>query len=239
MRTGARDGPGATELTHAGRWGLGLPVVRAFYRRPYLMIAIVAGIVLYAVSGLWVGRNVTRALIGWDSAVFLFIGLIVRYVSNSDIEHIKQRAIKFDEGARLILVLTVFAAVASIVALVEELSEAKGRPHAALHVALAALTIILSWLFMQFVFALHYAHVYYLAERDGEPQGGLNFGMDEEPDYWDFVHFAIVIGATSQTADVTFTSRHMRRIGTLHTLVAFGFNTAILATMINLAASLF
>ena len=61
----------------------------------------------------------------------------------------------------------------------------------------------------------------------------------EEPDYWDFVHFAIVLGATSQTADITFSSKEMRRLGTLHTLVAFGFNTAILATMINLAASFF
>ena len=71
-------------------------------------------------------------------------------------------------------------------------------------------------------------------------QGGLDFGYaDEEPDYWDFVHFAIVIGATSQTADIVFKSRAMRRVGTLHSVVAFGFNTAILATMINLAAGLF
>jgi uncharacterized membrane protein len=31
----------------------------------------------------------------------------------------------------------------------------------------------------------------------------------------------------------------MRRVGTLHSVVAFGFNTAILATMINLAANFF
>ena len=30
-----------------------------------------------------------------------------------------------------------------------------------------------------------------------------------------------------------------RRVGTLHSVVAFGFNTAILAIMINLAAALF
>ena len=53
------------------------------------------------------------------------------------------------------------------------------------------------------------------------------------------MHFALVLGATSQTADISFTSREMRRIGTWHTLIAFGFNTAILATMINLAAGLF
>jgi uncharacterized membrane protein len=71
-------------------------------------------------------------------------------------------------------------------------------------------------------------------------RGELDFGYsDEEPDYWDFVHFAIVIGATSQTADIVFKSRATRRVGTVHSVVAFGFNTAILATMINLAAGLF
>jgi uncharacterized membrane protein len=98
---------------------------------------------------------------------------------------------------------------------------------------------VLSWLFVQIVFAMRYAHVYYLEEEEGSPKGGLEFGECGEPDYWDFVHFAIVLGATSQTADITFSSKEMRRLGTLHTLVAFGFNTAILATMINLAAALF
>jgi uncharacterized membrane protein len=106
-------------------------------------------------------------------------------------------------------------------------------------VTLAAVTVVLSWLFVQIVFALHYAHIYYLEEEAGRPTGGLAFGECGEPDYWDFVHFALVLGATSQTADIGFTTRRMRRIGTLHTLIAFGFNTAILATMINLAASLF
>ena len=87
---------------------------------------------------------------------------------------------------------------------------------------------------------MHYAHVYYMAE-DGTQghQGGLDFGYgDDEPDYWDFAHFAIVIGATSQPADIVFKPKEMRRVGTLHSLVAFGFNTAILATMINLAANI-
>ena len=86
-------------------------------------------------------------------------------------------------------------------------------------------TVVLSWLFVQIVFALHYAHVYYLEETEGRPKGGLEFGECGEPDYWDFVHFSLVLGATSQTADITFSTKEMRRIGTLHTLVAFGFNT--------------
>ena len=90
---------------------------------------------------------------------------------------------------------------------------------------------------MQAVFAIHYAHVYYLDGENGEPARGLDFGPEGEPDYWDFVHFALVMGATAQTADISYTSRRMRRIGSLHTVVAFAFNTAILATMINLAAN--
>ena len=122
-----------------------------------------------------------------------------------------------------------------------ELSVAKGQPGADLRVALAAGTVVISWLFVQVAFAMHYAHVYYLAEDScSTHQGGLDFGYGaEEPDYWDFLHFAIVIGATSQTADIVFKSKLMRRVGTLHSVIAFGFNTAILATMINLAASLF
>jgi uncharacterized membrane protein len=137
------------------------------------------------------------------------------------------------------LLLTTLAAVASVGALVAELSAAKGHPGGELRIALAAGTVVMSWLFVQIVFAMHYAHVYYMTEETGGHKGGLEFGDDEEPDYWDFVHFSIVMGATAQTADIVIRSKEMRRVGTLHTLVAFGFNTAILATMINLAANLF
>ncbi|MEJ0065556.1 MAG: DUF1345 domain-containing protein [Caulobacteraceae bacterium] len=83
--------------------------------------------------------------------------------------------------------------------------------------------------------------VYYLAE-EGAGEGhrcGLEFPDDDEPDYWDFLYFSAGIGATSQTADVNIRSKELRRIATAHSLISFAFNTAILATMINLAAGLF
>ena len=60
-----------------------------------------------------------------------------------------------------------------------------------------------------------------------------------KPDYWDFLHFALIIGVANQTADIAFTSKVMRRTGTLHGVLAFVFNTLVLALTINLAASLF
>jgi len=213
--------------------------LRALLNRPYLLAAIATAVILYFATAPWLARPVTRALLGWNGGVTLFLCLAFFSMRKADISGIKRRAREHDEGGNLILLLTIAASIASVVALVAELSLAKGSPDANLHIALAASTVILSWLFVQIVFAMHYAHLYYLEEEGGRPKGGLDFGECGEPDYWDFVHFAIVLGATSQTADITFSSREMRRIGTLHTLVAFGFNTAILATMINLAASLF
>lgn len=204
-----------------------------------MLAAVAAMAALYLVSGLWFARPVTRALIGWDGGVLLFIASALLFMRRTSVAQMKERAATHEAGARAILLTTVFAAVASVGALVAELSQAKGESDTALHVTLAAGTVVLSWLFVQFVFAIHYAHVYYLSDESGLTRGGLSFGECGDPDYWDFLHFSLVLGATSQTADITFTTRQMRRIGTLHTLVAFGFNTAILATMINLAASLF
>jgi uncharacterized membrane protein len=209
--------------------------------RPYLMTAIAAGVVIYFGLAPLIHHPMTRALIGWDGGVVTFVALALFFMAGADAGCMKRRAIAHDEGAHLMLILAVLAAVASVGGLVIELTATKGQPGADLRVALASSSVVLSWLFVQVAFAMHYAHVYFLAEDvSSAHQGGLDFGYgDEEPDYWDFLHFAIVIGATSQTADIVFKSKQMRRVGTLHSIVAFGFNTAILATMINLAASLF
>ena len=215
-----------------------IPVIGPFLSRPFLLTAIVLGIVFYFASALWVTGQVTRALIGWNGGVIVFLCLILLlFMRKADIDTIKRRAITHDEGGRFILVLTILASIASVGALVAELSQAKDHPGQDWRVGLAGATVVLSWMFVQIVFAMHYAHLYYLEEEEGAPKGGLEFGQCGEPDYWDFFHFAIVMGATSQTADITFTSKETRRVGTIHTLVAFGFNTAILATMINLAAN--
>ena len=94
---------------------------------------------------------------------------------------------------------------------------------------------------VQLIFALHYAHDYYSADdkAPGGMRGGLTFPGRGEPDYWDFLHFSLVIGVACQTADIAFTSKHLRRLGGLHGVLAFTFNTVILALTINLVAGLF
>ncbi len=103
------------------------------------------------------------------------------------------------------------------------------------HLALSLLTIISAWFFMHTVFAIHYAHDYYLALAD-QQDAGLDFPKTAQPTYPDFLYFSYVIGTSAQTADVSITSRSMRILNILHIILAYGFNTSILAISINVAA---
>ena len=105
------------------------------------------------------------------------------------------------------------------------------------HVALAVMTIISSWLFIQVMFALHYAHDFYVA-KERSNSGGLEFPGSASPDYSDFLYFACVIGTSGQTADVSFISKAMRKVGLIHCVLAFFFNTTLLALTINIASGL-
>jgi uncharacterized membrane protein len=107
-----------------------------------------------------------------------------------------------------------------------------------LFVGLAGATILISWMVMQVAFELHYAHQYYRPDYSMSGVSGLDFPKDAHPDYWDFFYFSTSIGAASQTSDVNINSKELRRLVTLHAIVAFFFNVAVVALMINLAASL-
>ncbi len=215
--------------------------------RPRLVSAFATGLLaalLLSVLPLDLDRSTVAAL-SWDLGCLCFLALVLTEFRGRDAPYIRGVAAAQDEGQGLILALVLSAAAASLGAVAVELSAAKDLHGLArgLTVALAFCTVALSWFVVQLIFALHYAHEYYAPDHDDDPttheQGGLQFLGGVEPDYWDFLHFAVVIGVASQTADIGFTSRTMRRIGTVHSLVSFTFNTAILALSVNLLAGLF
>jgi uncharacterized membrane protein len=220
----------STRAARTRRPPLPLRLVRA---RPRLFGAIAVGLAMILALGLlapdW--RGVTRLLVGWDVAAALYLALAFHMMASSDIHRIRRRAAQQDEGRVIMLALTVAAPVASLVAIFAELgTTASGHP--AGHILVAGATTVLSWALIHTVFALHYAHEFYDLEG-----GGLSFpGGDPEPDYWDFVYFSFVIGMTSQVSDVGITSKSLRRTATVHGVVAFLFNAALLALTVNLAA---
>jgi uncharacterized membrane protein len=206
--------------------------VRVVYARPRTFISIAIGIVaFFLLPGSL--RLVTRLLIGWDVFAALYLVLVCTLVFRSGLAHIRRNAVLQDDGRFLILLVTALGAFASIAAIIFGL-DAQHRSSPEL--ALATVTIALSWAAVHTSFALHYAHEFY---RGAKP-GGLDFPKgheDEDPDYWDFVYFSFVIGMTAQVSDVGVTDRIIRRTATVHGVISFVFNTALVALMVNIAAS--
>jgi uncharacterized membrane protein len=208
-------------------------IVRVVRARPRLFLAIALGIVLGIVlPSEW--RATTRLLVGWDASIAVYLALAFAAIANSDIGRIRRRAKLLDEDRVAFLMLTAGAALASLGAIVAELGS-KDSGHQPAHLALAVVTIALSWGFTHTIFALHYAHEFYIEARYED--GGLAFPGKEQPDYWDFLYFSLVIGMTSQVSDVAVTAKSIRRTVTAHGVVSFFFNATLLALMVNIAAS--
>jgi len=221
--------------------GYRYPFLRALRARPRLFVATAVAILVATVLPEDVASHaVTRALIAWNAGAGLYVLLAAIMMIRSDSHHMRRRAQLQDDGKLVILVLVVVASVASLAAIAGELAVVK-EMHGllrTLHVSLAGVTVLTSWAFIQVMFALHYAHDYYAALCRSQPLG-LEFPQEPQPDYGDFFYFAAVIGTSGQTADVNFTSKPMRRVGTLHCVLAYLFNTTVLALLINIGASLF
>jgi uncharacterized membrane protein len=183
---------------------------------------------------------VTRLLIAWNVGTCLYVALAAVMMVRSSHHHMHSRAQFQDDGQLVILMLVVISGIASLAAIAGELVVAKNMhgPERIAHVALAGGTLLSSWAFIQVMFAIHYAHEYYAALGRSQPVG-LSFPKDDEPDYGDFFHFSAVIGTSAQTADVSFVSKSMRRIGTVHCILAYLFNATVLALLINIGAGLF
>jgi uncharacterized membrane protein len=206
--------------------------VRVVYSRPRISIAIAVGIAAFFFLPQAL-RPVTRLVASWDIFVALYLSLAFVMMLNCTIAYIRRNAILQDDGRFLILLVTALGAFASLAAIIFELGASKNSPGG---LTLAIVTIVLSWALIHTAFSLHYAHEYY---RGKEP-GGLQFpsGKDHvDADYWDFVYFSFVIGMTAQVSDVGITDKIIRRTATVHGIVSFVFNTALLALMVNIAAS--
>lgn len=220
--------------------GRRLPLPRMVRARPRLFVAIAVGLAVALLLPEGLARHpVTRALIAWNVGTVLYVLLAAVMMARSAEHHIRRRAQWQDDGQRVILGLVVVASVASLVAIAGQLTivrELHGWPRVA-HIGLAGLTVLSSWAFIQVMFTLHYAHDYYAALARGEP-APLQFPDPEPPGYGDFFYFSAVIGTSGQTADVAFVSKPLRRIGTIHCILAYLFNTTVLALLINIGAGL-
>lgn len=216
-----------------GRRKLWAPM-RFVRARPLLTVSsivFVVACVLLTLSGL---RLASALLLGFDCGALLFLSMLARMFTRANAAHMARQARCQDTGRRTTLWVAVAVSMVVMVALSTEMHAAKGGGVTSM--GTAAVSIVLSWLFMNTMYALHYAHGFY--GDFGKQHEGLEFPGTQQPDYWDFVYFAFVIGMCFQVSDVQITSQTLRRTALLHSVVAFFFNVFIIAISVNIAAGL-
>ena len=195
-----------------------------------LLVALIVGLLVAVLVPL--DGAMTRILAAWNAAGWLYIALLGVMMFRCEIDGIRQQASLEEESRSAILILTILASAAMMVAIgaqLSGLSKAKGSE--------AFSTILVSWFLVHFVFALYYAHEFHSkTRRSGDSGAGFDFHGQKSPDYLDFLYLSLVVGTTAQTSDINITSRETRRTVMLHGLLSFFFNTMVIALVVNLTA---
>lgn len=205
-------------------------------------LALVVAVMAFGLSYQWLPLKLDL-IVAWDVFALSLLALAWAGIIFSDVKKRVEEARLQDSSRTVIGCCLVMAAIAGLFGAAWLLSTAKlaSGNEAIVLVALAVLTVVVSWVLVHTVMTLHYAHTCY--QIAGDPQEnpanvGLDFPNEPQPDFIDFAYFSFIIGMTCQTSDVGITSRRVRRIALVHGLIAFGFNAVIVALSLNLASSL-
>ncbi|MDD1627487.1 MAG: DUF1345 domain-containing protein [Methylococcaceae bacterium] len=203
---------------------------------PLLLIAVMLGVGSgFLLPDQW--RVVTQVLVAWNVMVWSYLLLTGWLMLRANHIRMLKIASQEDEHGTTILAMFSIVTVASLVAIVLELSdqELKSGVHLFKYLLTGA-TVLGSWFFTGVLFTFHYSRMYYLSSTNSRP---LKFPEDEqEPDYWDFLYFSFTIAVAVQTADVSVMSRSMRKIVLTQSILSFLFNMVIIGSSINVFASL-
>lgn len=180
-----------------------------------------------------------RALAGWDAAALTMGALCWWLIARGDAEETRCRAAADDPGRRAVWLIVILASGFSLFATAVVLRAARAHVPAArdVFIALCIVAVASAWVLTHTAYSLRYAHLYYRDDGDGE--GGLVFPGDAAPDFFDFAYFAFTIGMCFQVSDVAIANRGIRRTALGHGVLSFAYNTAILATAINLVLGAF
>ncbi len=195
-------------------------------------VAIISGCSAAAVA-YW--RNVPLAgLIGWNAAGATLLALAWVLIATADEKTTEERAGTEDPGRTRVYVIVLVASVVSLLAALLVTRNVASLPPAEAVMAevLCLVTVALAWGLTHTAFTLRYAHLYY--RDDGGGVGGVDFPGKCTPSYFDFAYFAFTIGMCFQTSDVCISTTQIRRAVLLHAIISFGYNTAIIAFVLNL-----
>lgn len=191
-------------------------------------------------------RFVLSALLGYlpGAAAYLLMG--GRVIAGATSVALARHASATDAGGGTVLALVVGASAAVVggaVTLLRGGAESESTRELLLGLVLGA--TVLAWLVTNLAFALHYAHLHYQsldprADSDAGDDatnagGGFRFPGTARPDGLDFAYLAFTVGMTFQVSDVQVIARRCRRAVLGHGLLAFAYNTLLVAMVVNVA----
>jgi len=194
------------------------------------LIGLAAGVPVMVTVSVLIG-----VLVGWDFGSLVYLTWVWVTIRNRNAHATAERAMTTDPDRAVTDLLLLSAAVASLVAvgfILVRAAQMQG-PGELFRVGLALVSVVVSWALVHIIFTLRYAHLYY----DGEV-GGIDFNQSDRPTYTDFAYLAFTIGMTFQVSDTSLRSAVIRHTALRHALLSYLFGTGILATTINLVASL-
>ena len=175
---------------------------------------------------------------GWNASALVFLAAVGPIIARADGHHTGELATREDETRGTAGLLLLGASLVSLLAVGFALGQA-GRESGGVrvaHIAIATLTVVLSWTVVNTVFTLRYAHLYF-----SRPAGGIDFGHPDRPEpptYRDFAYVAFTIGMTYQVSDTNLRDRKLRRAVLGHSLLSYVFGVVIVAGGVNLIAGL-
>lgn len=203
------------------------------------IICLVLATVVYLVADIENISKLTRVMIGWDTFSLCLIILTWITFKITTPTEIRKLAGVEDSSRVVIFIMVLISTFASFLAVLLLLIS-KDKSTEALDITIAIGAMVFSWFLVHTIFAMRYAHIYYgdHKTKSDTHAGGLDFPEENKPDYLDFAYFSFVVGMTFQVSDVDITSKRLRKLALLHSIVSFGFNTFIVALTINVIAGL-
>lgn len=206
-------------------------------RSPHLPFyaALTGALVAGGIAALSVGPLVV-AIVASNAFFAGYITLTLLRIPQLSPARLRRNAALNDIPGWVISTIGLMAVIMALAALFIMLN-ASNAPGGFVALVLAFAAVPLGWLTIHLMAAIHYAHLYWQpGDLDGAARG-LNFPDTPEPGGIEFIYFALVIGMTAQTSDVAITSRAMRKVNILHAVVAFFFNTVLVAAAVNAAVA--
>jgi uncharacterized membrane protein len=222
-----------------------MSLIRSINRVPRglrLLSALVPAIVFYLFL-VWTGYTTAAAFLpSW----ILFSGVVLAFSWTTIIANNPRDAAlvaREQDVSRLLSFLFIvgssFISLFAILALLHSISTG-GAHSRTMHIVMAVVAVTCSWSLIHTLFTLRYAHLYYRPDAciNGAEGSGLQFPGDRHPDLLDFAYFSFIIGMTFQVSDVSITSRRIRRLVLVHSLLSFVYNTVIVAFTINIVSGI-